>query len=80
LSIPRAEYTASKRELRIEATGTNASATLKVYVAATGALIGTLTNNGGGKYGGQFAWGSNPQSITVKSSLGGSATKAVTLK
>jgi len=53
---------------------------LKVYVNATGELIGTLSNNGGGKYSGQFSWSTNPQTILVKSSLGGSATKTVTAK
>jgi hypothetical protein len=80
VAVQRAEYTASKRELRVEATSTYSSATLKVYVTSTGQLIGTLSNYGGGKYGGQFTWSSNPQSITVKSSLGGSATKAVALR
>jgi hypothetical protein len=79
-SITRAEYTASKKELRVEATSTSPSATLWVFVTATNQLIGTLTNNGGGKYSGQFSWPTNPQIITVKSSLGGSASKAVTLK
>jgi hypothetical protein len=53
---------------------------MQVFVASTGALIGTLGNDGGGRYRGQFTWPSNPQSIVVKSSLGGSATIAVVLK
>ncbi|HXG94992.1 MAG TPA: hypothetical protein VNN73_21815 [Blastocatellia bacterium] len=80
VSVQRAEYTMSKRELRVEATSTSASATLQVFVTSTGQLIGTLANNGGGKYSATFTWPSNPQSITVKSSLGGSATKTVTAK
>jgi len=79
VTITRAEYTGSKRELRVEASGSNAGATLRVYVTSTGALIGTLTNSGG-KYAGQFTLASNPQNITVRSSLGGQATKAVVLK
>jgi hypothetical protein len=51
-----------------------------VYVTGTNQLIGTLTNLGGGKYGGQFTWPSNPQNVTVRSSLGGSASRAVTAK
>lgn len=77
VAVQRAEYTSSKRELRVEATSSSASATLKVYVTATNQLIGTLSNNGGGRYARQFTWSSNPQNITVRSSLGGSATKAV---
>jgi hypothetical protein len=53
------------------------SAVLRCYVSSTGALIGTLTNEGGGRYRGQFSWSSNPQNVTVRSSLGGSATRAV---
>ncbi|MCZ7574505.1 MAG: S8 family serine peptidase [Ardenticatenaceae bacterium] len=80
VNITRAEYTVSKQKLRVEATSTNASATLQLFVTATNELIGTLTNNGGGKYGGQFTWPVNPQNITVKSSSGGSDSANVTLK
>ena len=54
------------------------TATLKVYVTATGALIGTLKNNGSGFYGGLLPWPVNPQNITVRSGLGGAASRAVT--
>lgn len=77
VAVQIAEYAADKRELRVEATGSNASAVLRCYVSSTGALIGTLTNEGGGRYRGQFSWPSNPQSVTVRSSLGGSATRSV---
>jgi hypothetical protein len=80
VSITRAEYDSDRRTLRVEATSTSSSAALKAYVSASGALIGTLSNNGGGAYGGQFSWSVNPQSITVRSSLGGSATRSVTVK
>lgn len=80
VAIPRAEYISSKRQLRVEATSTSAQATLRAYVTSTGALIGTLINNGGGKYGGELNLPSNPQNITVRSSGGGSASRAVTVK
>lgn len=80
VSITRAEYDGGKKQLRVEATSTSSSATLTVSVSSTGELIGTRNNNGGGKYSGQFTWPVNPQSITVKSSLGGFATKTVTAK
>jgi hypothetical protein len=80
VSVTRAEYDSGKRELRVEASSTSSTATLRAYVNATGELIGTLSNNGGGKYSGQFTWPTNPQTILVKSSLGGSATKTVTAK
>ena len=80
VSIQRAEYSAGSDELRVEATGSNASATLSVHVTSTNTFIGTLRNEGGGRYRGDFSWPTNPQNITVRSSLGGSASRTVTLK
>jgi hypothetical protein len=80
VTIQRAEYMRSKKSVRVDATGTDATATVRVYVTATGALIGTLKNNGGGRYSGQLPWPVNPQNITVRSSLGGAASRAVTVK
>jgi hypothetical protein len=80
VSIQVAEYDSGNRQLRVEATGSNASATLSVYVTSTNTLIGTLRNEGGGRYRGDFSWSTNPQNITVRSSLGGQATRTVTLK
>ena len=80
VAIQRAEYDSGKRTLRIEATSTRANAMLQVFVTASGQLIGTLTNNGGGRYSGQLSSATNPQNITVRSSLGGSAARVVTLK
>ena len=80
VSIQLAEYSAGNDELRVEATGSNASATLSVYVTSTNTFIGTLRNEGGGRYRGDFSWATNPQNITVRSNLGGSASMTVTLK
>ncbi len=80
VSIARAEYESGKRTLRVEATSTRADAKLQVFVTSTGQLVGTLTSNGGGRFSGQFNVSANPQSITVRSSLGGQATRAVTSK
>jgi hypothetical protein len=80
VSIQLAEYSAGNDELRVEATGSNASATLSVYVTSTNTFIGTLRNEGGGRYRGDFSWPTNPQNITVRSNLGGSACRTVTLK
>jgi len=63
-----------------QATSTSTSATLTVSVTSTGAAIGTLTNNGGGKYTGAFSWPVNPANVTVKSSLGGAASSGVKAK
>jgi hypothetical protein len=59
---------------------TSASATLRVYVTSTGALIGTLKKLGGSKHAGQFTWPSNAQSLTVRSTAGGSASATVGAK
>jgi hypothetical protein len=80
VSIQLAEYSSGNRELRVEATSSNSSAALNVYIASTNALIGPLRNEGGGRYRGDFSLSSNPQNITVRSSLGGSATRTVTVK
>jgi hypothetical protein len=80
VSITRAEYETSKRALRVEATSTRTNATLQVFVTSTNQLIGTLTNEGGGKYRRDFSWSVNPQNITVRSSFGGQVTRTVTLK
>jgi hypothetical protein len=79
VAITLAEYRLSSKRLSVQATSTNAAATLRVYVTATGQLIGTLTNNAG-TYSGQFKWITNPQNITVRSSLGGSASAIVTVR
>jgi hypothetical protein len=65
--------------LRVEASSTRSTATLQVFVTNTNQLLGTLTNSGG-KYSGQFNVSVNPQNITVRSNLGGAATRAVTVK
>lgn len=75
VSVTRAEYDSSKGTIRIEAASNRTGATLRAYVTSTGALIGTLSGGGG-----TFSVASNPQSVTVKSSLGGSATRTVTAK
>jgi hypothetical protein len=77
VQITRAEYDSSKRALRVEATSTSANATLQVFVTASGQLLGTLGNSGGGQYRGEFSTSTNPQNITVRSSLGGVATRTV---
>jgi hypothetical protein len=80
VSITRAEYEVGNRRLRVEATSTRSTATLQVFVTSSGQLIGTLSNDGGGRYRGEFTWPVNPQSITVRSNFGGQATRTVTLR
>jgi hypothetical protein len=80
VAIQRADYFVSRRELRVAATSASFAATLKVYVTETGTEIGTLRNLGDGRYSGQFTGLANPKNITVRSTLCGSATSAVTTK
>jgi hypothetical protein len=73
VTISRLEWGAG--QLRVEAASSASGATLKAYVTSTGELIGTLS---GGRL--DIAWPTNPVNVTVRSSLGGSAARNVTLK
>jgi hypothetical protein len=70
ITITRAEWNGGR--LRVEATSSNSTATLKVYVTSTGVLLGTMS---GGRF--ETTIASNPGSVTVMSSLGGEATRTV---
>jgi hypothetical protein len=76
----KAEYTSRSLQLKVEATSTNSAASLTVWNAGTGALIGSLVPAGGGKYTGSFTVSPAVLSISVKSSLGGIATGPVAQK
>jgi photosystem II stability/assembly factor-like uncharacterized protein len=80
VAVQQADYFAYRHELRIATTSTGSTATLQVYVTSTGALVGTLQRYDGHRYSGRFGWPVNPQNITVRSSLCGSATRAVSSK
>jgi hypothetical protein len=80
VTITRAEYDSGQRRLRVEATSTRTNATLQAFVTSSNQLIGTLSNDGGGRYRGEFNWPVNPQNITVRSNFGGQATRAVTAR
>jgi phosphopantothenoylcysteine synthetase/decarboxylase len=80
VTITQAEYDVGNRRLRIEATSTRSNATLQAFVTSNNQLIGTLSNDGGGRYRGEFSWPVNPQNITVRSNFGGQATRAVTAR
>ncbi len=80
ITIQLADYFTGKHELRVAAKSTSSTTTLWVYATSSGELIGMLRNLGDGKYSGQFTWSVNPQNITVRSSLCGSATSVVRSK
>jgi hypothetical protein len=46
--------------------------TLRAYVTSSNTLIGTLSGDVDGSYIGDLSWATNPQIITVRSSMGGS--------
>jgi hypothetical protein len=52
---------------------------LRTYVTSSNELIGTLSGNVDGSYRGDFTWATNPQMITVRSSLGGSGDLPVVI-
>ncbi len=80
VAITRATYLQAYRYVTIEATSSNGSAILYAYNGATGQYMGTLRNNGGGRYSGSFYSSFNPGRVTVKSNLGPSATSNVTVQ
>jgi len=80
IKIQRAEYQRSKGVLRVDAIGSEPSATLRVYVTASGAFVGTLRNNGSGRFSASLPWPTSPENITVRSNFGGSASSPVALK
>lgn len=79
LTITGAQYNTARQLLQVKATDSNAGATLQVFVTSTNTLIGTLRQNATG-YAGKFSWPTNPTNITVKSSLGATASANVRAK
>jgi len=80
VAVQKTEYTTKKKTLLVEATSSNTNVTMTVSTTSTGAVLGILANKGGGNYQATLSVPTNPVNITVKSSGGGSATRAVTLK
>ena len=78
--VALAELRVCDRELRVEATSTSRSARLEVLDKDTGRVIGTLTNEGDGKFKGRFKVNVLPKNITVRSSLGGAVSVGVRWK
>jgi large repetitive protein len=80
--VTAADYTVEGEKLVVDAVDANTAVTLTVSLTSTGAKIGTLSTFGTGMFNGTFFGPDGtmtPQDITVTSSLGGSATSAVTL-
>ena len=79
VTITAASYVTRRKTLQVQATDSDRTATLQVFTTSTNTLIGSLTKTGM-KFAGAFSLTTNPQNITVKSNLGGSATAAVTTR
>jgi hypothetical protein len=80
VSIQKADYVASKKQLTVQASSTSQTVMLTVTSTATGEVIGVLTNKGAGSYTGTFNLSASPQNVTVTSDLGGTASLAVRSK
>jgi hypothetical protein len=80
LKITKGEYTVKQSQLRVEATSTSTTPTLTVFNTASGQLIGTMINNGGGKYSLQVIVSPAVLNVTIKSTLGGTITGPVMQK
>ena len=80
--ITRASYAVKGEKTTVDAVDANSGATLTATVTGTGQRLGTLTTFGTGSFSGLFE-GPNlsqgTQSVTVTSSLGGSATLPLTV-
>ena len=82
MSVLSVVYTNGNCMIKVRATSSIKSTvrnapTLRAYVTSTNTLIGTLSGDVDGSYIGDLSWATNPQMITVTSSLGGSANLAV---
>jgi serine protease AprX len=77
VSITKAQYTTSRSQLTVLATDDNSAAVLTVSVTSTGQILGTMDTRGDGKYRLKANGIANPQNVTVKSNLGGTASANV---
>jgi len=75
LKITAATY--ANPTLTIKATSTNPLATLVVQNSQTNAILGTMTNQGGGNYSFQLDLSTPPSSVNVISSLGGKTGQGI---
>jgi len=80
LKVTAATFSTSTHLLTVNATGTNAQATLNVFLASNNQLLGTMVNQGGGRYTFQQSFLSGtPASVNVVSNLGGKTGQGVAL-
>jgi hypothetical protein len=77
VTIPKAQYSISGSQLKVNATDSNPAAVLTVKVTSSGVVLGTMQSRGDGNYQLKKVGIANPVNITVTSNLGGSASKDV---
>ncbi len=80
VTITGAQYITSRGTLRVQATGTDPTAALQLFVTSTNEFIGILTKTGRQKFTGRFSVPTNPQNITVLSTSGGSDSAVVLVR
>ena len=80
VKILKAQYVTAQEALIIRATSTSTTAALQLFVTSTDEFIGILTETSRGKYVGKFSFPFNPESVTIRSTDGGSDTAIVTVK
>jgi len=78
--LTRAEYVVSKKQWTIEATDTDTTNGVIAVLTPAGVEIGTLSNQGGGKFKGQGSFAGPFTSVVLQSFKGGIAAGAVTQK
>lgn len=83
VAVTKAELVVKNGGLKVEATSTNPAAVLTLSNAATGQLIGTMTNNGSIGSGAKYSFQGTVSPVTtllLSSSLNGTATGSVSQK
>jgi hypothetical protein len=78
--VTKAEYVVNKGQLTVEATSTDRVASLQVFNANTGTLVGTIPLVGVGKFVGQLHITGSFTSVAAQSSVGGLSIAAVAQK
>jgi hypothetical protein len=78
--VTKAEYVVNKGQLTVEATSTDRVASLQVFNANTGTLVGTIPLVGVGKFVGQLHIAGSFTSVAAQSSVGGLSIAAVAQK
>jgi hypothetical protein len=74
IKVSKSYYVASNGTILVNASSSDATAHLYVYLPS-GMYVGEVRNGGGGRYGGAvFYVGNDPVTLTIKSSSGGSIT------